>query len=244
MMHPTASADGVEIRRSTAADLTALQTLWQEVFGDPPAFTKQFYDTFGVDCAIIAQIQGKIVAMIHTLPVALAECGQYSFGVYLYALATAPAYRRQGIASALLSYAESSPFVTPPTLAGAETVGLQNTPAQSHTHAQTSAPANTLPSALTPAFALLIPGEESLFAYYRKKGYTQTAPITSKDAPDYFAHLRQGLSSTPVFLKPQPFYTLSMQIPASDPPPVQTALWKAISINPPCVSPILSHFMQ
>ena len=216
------------IRRSRSADQTALMTLWQEVFGDPPAFTSKFYNTFGADCAWVAEIDKKIVAMIHALPIALAQNGQYSWGVYLYALATAPDYRGLGIASRLLSTAETAPYSTPPILIGAEEMGLS--------------PVNSPDS---PTFALLIPGEESLFAYYRQKGYDRTAVIVKNDAPDHPSHLSQGKGAEAVFLKPRPFYELSVKMYQPDPLPITTALWKAIDLkNPPTSTPYLSHFMQ
>ena len=160
------------IRRSTPDDIPLLQQLWQTVFGDPPAFTGRFYETFGADCALVAESDGEIVSMIHTLPTALSQNGLYTFGTYLYALATAPDHRGKGIASRLLRTAELAPFSTPPTLAGANEQGLQESPDS------------------IPAFAILIPGEESLFSYYRAKGYTLEAQIISPESPDYPSHLR------------------------------------------------------
>lgn len=223
----TDTASPISIRQSTPKDVPALQKLWQETFGDPPAFTNRFYETFGKDCAWVAESDGKIISMLHALPVALTQNGQSYWGVYLYALATSPDFRGRGIASQLLSIAERAPFSTPPVLEGAVKIGL------------------TQVSDATPAFSLLIPGEDSLFAYYRAKGYTLSASIISPEAPDYPSHLRQGLGDTPIFLKPLPFYTLSCKIPEGTPPPIQTALWKVLS---PQISsdltPILSHFMQ
>jgi GNAT superfamily N-acetyltransferase len=216
----------VTVRRSTPADLPVLQTIWQEVFGDPPAFTGRFYETFGADCAIVAEEDDGIVGMIHPLPVALAQNGQYSFGVYIYALATIPSYRGRGIAYALLCAAESAPFVSDPSLAGAESMGL---PGNFH---------------LTPAFSLLIPGSESLFSYYRNRGYDRTARVISEISDTYTNHLRLGLSDQPVFLKPEHFFSLSERMWEPIPPPVDRALWKAISPDLPNGKPTLSHFMQ
>lgn len=212
------------IRRSNASDLPALMTLWQEVFGDPPAFTSKFYNTFGADCAFVAKIDEKIVAMIHALPIVLAQNGQYFWGVYIYALATAPDYRGKGIASALLQIAETAPYVVPPTLPSTEL-----SPAKSPD---------------SPAFTLLIPGDESLFAYYRQKGYDRTASIVKDDAPDYTSHLTQGMGDKAVFLKPEPFYDLSTRMVQSDPLPITTALWKAMDKQIPEITPYLARFMQ
>ena len=211
------------IRRSNAADLSALQTLWQQVFGDPPAFTRRFYRTFGADSAIVAEKEGKIIAMIHALPTALAQNGQYSFGVYLYALATHPHHRGQGIAARLLEEAEKAPFPTLPTLGES---------------------ALTRTVTATPAFALLIPGEDSLSAYYQSKGYTKTAQVISSEAEDYSAQLRQGAGDRPIFIKPHHFFEFSRKIPETVPPPAERALWKALSANLPEGEPTLSHFMQ
>lgn len=216
------------IRRSGAADLPEMIALWQTVFGDPPAFTERFYENFGADCAIVAETDGKIVAMIHPLPAALAQNGQYTFGVYIYALATAPDYRSRGIASALLQAAESSAFAHPLSLdwlAEAEE-GLIQIPRD------------------TPAFSLLIPAEDSLFAYYRQKGYIREARVVSYEAEDYPSHLRQGLGSEPFFLKPESFYSFAQRIYEPTPPPTERALWKPLAPNLPEREPILSHFMQ
>lgn len=213
-------------RRSNAADLPALQSLWQEVFGDPPAFTGRFYEAFGADSAIVSEEEGKIVAMLHPLPVALAQNGRCSFGVYIYALATHPDHRGKGIASRLLTEAETAPFPIPPALAKADTVGLCDTPANA------------------PAFSLLIPAKKSLFDYYRTRGYVRHAKIVSEEAESYPAHLAQGLSDQPVFLKPEPFYALAAKIPEPVPPPVEHALWKPLAPGLTDGEPNLSHFMQ
>jgi ribosomal protein S18 acetylase RimI-like enzyme len=170
----------VIFRRSKSEDLPALQALWQEVFGDPPAFTGRFYETFGADAAIVAEEDEKVVAMIHPLPVALAQNGTYSFGVYIYALATAPDYRGRGIASCLLTEAETAPLAS---AALAWETELTNRAGN------------------TPAFSLLIPGEESLFAYYRARGYERDAKVVSQEAETYSAQLEQGRSCKPIFLK-------------------------------------------
>ena len=214
------------IRRSTPADLPVLQSIWQEIFGDPPAFTERFYKIFGADCAIVAEEDGKVVGMIHPLPVALAQNGQYSFGVYIYALATIPGYRGRGIAYALLRAAESAPFVSKPTLSGAEAMRLQDI------------------SQHTPAFSLLIPGSESLFSYYRNRGYDRIARVISDTSDTYAHHLGLGLSDQPVFLKPEHFFALSERMWEPVPPPVEQALWKSLSPDLPNGEPTLSHFMQ
>ncbi|MGM9648334.1 MAG: GNAT family N-acetyltransferase [Eubacteriales bacterium] len=215
------------IRRSTRADLPALQTLWQEVFGDPPAFIRGFYAAFGTYCAILAEENGQVMGMIHPLPVTLAQKGQCTPGVYVYALATAPAHRGKGIAALLLEAAENTPFAASPTLTGAERIGL------------------TVREAGRPAFSLLIPAEESLFSYYRRRGYHRPARVLADDAPDFLAHLSQGLANEPVFLKPEPFYTFARKIPEPVPPPVERALWKPLSPDLAADGePILSHFMQ
>ena len=80
--------------------------------------------------------------------------------------------------------------------------------------------------------------------YYRKRGYDRTANIRKDDAPDYRAHLTQGMGDTAVFLKPEPFYDLSVKTYQPDPLLVTTALWKATDPSIPVTTPYLSRFMQ
>ena len=132
-----------------------------------------------------------------------------------------------GIASALLQTAETASYANPLTLSGAAEAGL------TLTHSPNS-----------PSFALLIPGEESLFGYYRCRGYDRSANIGKEDTTDYRAHLTQGTGDTAVFLKPEPFYDLSVKMYQPDPLPVTTALWKAMDPSIPITTPYLSRFMQ
>ncbi len=80
-------------------DIPALRSLWKEAFGDGEAFLDAFFGTsFSPDRARCARENGDVVAMLYWF-----DCEHDGERVaYLYAVATAKAYRGRGICAALM----------------------------------------------------------------------------------------------------------------------------------------------
>lgn len=95
----------MEYRLATGADRPALQTLWQRVFGDEPAFIDESLDVFaGVgQVYVAADAESGIAAQLLAVP---CTAGGHS-GIYLYALATDAANRRGGVMTDLMNYSET-----------------------------------------------------------------------------------------------------------------------------------------
>jgi len=87
------------IRPSVASDKSALQTLWQVAFGDPPEATDVFFsELYEPGDALVWDEDGEIVSAIYLLDAGTIDDLRVS---YSYALATLPAYRGRGLGSAL-----------------------------------------------------------------------------------------------------------------------------------------------
>lgn len=93
------------LRTSTAADIPALQALWQRCFGDPPAYTRLYFAHLWQPEQVFIAAEGpEVQAMAIWFP--LQVSGRPA--AYFYAVCTDPAYRRRGISRRLLAYAEAS----------------------------------------------------------------------------------------------------------------------------------------
>jgi len=85
-----------------------MQALWTQVFGDPPAVQERFYRL----CAcpwepLVLRREGELGGILSPAPMTLCcPNGRELKGCYLYALAVAPALRGQGLAAALMGYAQ------------------------------------------------------------------------------------------------------------------------------------------
>lgn len=84
-----------------------LANIWQICFGDPRRSTYYFFNNaFDPKNCLVYDIDGKIAAMVHMLPVhMLQEDGSVVQGHYIYAAATLPEYRSQGCMRVLLNAA-------------------------------------------------------------------------------------------------------------------------------------------
>ncbi len=79
-----------------------LQCLWETVFGDSRKVTDAFFDNaFDSDGCFYIAAEGKAVSALYLLPVSFAD----QKGYYLYAAATLPSYRGQGLMGMLLTEA-------------------------------------------------------------------------------------------------------------------------------------------
>lgn len=89
----------VEIRRARPGDETALKALWHGVFGDDPALIDAFFRLlYAPGAAAAAFREGRLASAGYCLHGPLAKglpCA------YIYAMATAPADRGQGLAAAV-----------------------------------------------------------------------------------------------------------------------------------------------
>ncbi|NLW77907.1 MAG: GNAT family N-acetyltransferase [Ruminococcaceae bacterium] len=91
-------------RLATGEDRPALVALWQEVFGDDPAFINRCLDDFaGPGNVYLSQAEdGLVNAVLSAVPCRIG----FHQGVYMYALATSPSARSGGIMTGLMTYAE------------------------------------------------------------------------------------------------------------------------------------------
>ena len=94
------------LRFSRPTDRAALTALWQTAFGDTKETVDLFFDTcYRAENTLTAIIDGKIASALYILENTLqTENGDFS-AAYIYAAATAPEYRRQGLMTALLEFA-------------------------------------------------------------------------------------------------------------------------------------------
>ena len=85
------------IRPASEADFPALARLWEEVFGDGPAFTDEFFRVMWTPgCCRLAEQDGALAAMGFCLTGPTARglrCG------YIYSMATFPRHRGHGLAA-------------------------------------------------------------------------------------------------------------------------------------------------
>lgn len=91
----------MNIKTPELTDLPALQSLWQEAFGDTLEFINTFFQT-AFDCSrcFCAVDKGVITAAIYWF-----DCEYHNRPVaYLYAIATAKAYQGQGICHKLMAH--------------------------------------------------------------------------------------------------------------------------------------------
>ena len=98
------------ILRAGREELPLLTALWQTCFGDRPEEIEVFWKIFGKTVDVFCAKEGKdLAAMVCALPVQLVdESGQSHPAAYLYAVATAPAYRRRGLCGKVLTFAEAA----------------------------------------------------------------------------------------------------------------------------------------
>lgn len=93
------------LRQAAPSDLPQLTALWAEVFGDSEAAIRRFFAAFPSCCSYVAVEAGQIVSMVHALPQVLSPDTP---AAYLYAVATRPDCRGQGLCRKLLDFAEQA----------------------------------------------------------------------------------------------------------------------------------------
>lgn len=87
-----------------------LTPLWQCCFGDSTAEIEIFWKkTAGMVLTFAALDEKTLVSMLCALPTTLIDdCGEALRTAYLYAVCTAPEYRKQGICTELIAFAEKA----------------------------------------------------------------------------------------------------------------------------------------
>ena len=96
------------IRLSTSADIPALRQLWTLAFGDGGAYLDNFFDTYyRPERMIVLEQSGVVLAMTAWFDTTfvLPDEGDYR-AAYLYAVATHPDHRGQGLSGRLLAWAD------------------------------------------------------------------------------------------------------------------------------------------
>ena len=98
-------------RGASREDIGELKKLWGQAFGDSQAYIDDYFtNIFRADQTLVLVLDGRIVSMLTRIPVDLrlrAGAGVVSScpGVMFYAIATRAEYQGQGLASALIKYA-------------------------------------------------------------------------------------------------------------------------------------------
>lgn len=78
---------------ATPADIPSIMQLWETCFGDAPGEIAPFFQSqFTTETSAILRMDGGVVSMMHLLPCRMRNIP----GCYVYAVATAPAYRGRG----------------------------------------------------------------------------------------------------------------------------------------------------
>ncbi len=94
------------IRYAAKMDHPRLKDLWQEVFGDPKEAVDAYFALRHRDENMLVEaVEDTIAGMLTMLPVTLASCQRDFPARYVYAVATAPAFRNRGISSRLMDRA-------------------------------------------------------------------------------------------------------------------------------------------
>ena len=97
--------------KATSTDIPKIKSLWKEVFGDSEDYIHRFITHFGIDGCYVCQMNDEIIAMTFAIPTTLINSiNLKSISLkYLYACATHPNFRKQGIMEKLLAtiYEES-----------------------------------------------------------------------------------------------------------------------------------------
>jgi len=97
----------IDIRYSVAGDLPALAALWDVCFPGEEGFRAYYFSRVWQPGYTLVQADGEglVAAMLHLLPVEVCVGGAVLQAAYVYAVGTAPEYRRRGLAGELLEQA-------------------------------------------------------------------------------------------------------------------------------------------
>ena len=98
----------LEMKPSLAEDWEKCKQLWKTAFGDGDAYIDNFHENFyRPERVVTLKEDGAFCSMLALLPMKLRwSDGGVTKASYLYALATDPAHRGEGLAGLLLRYAD------------------------------------------------------------------------------------------------------------------------------------------
>lgn len=97
------------IRHAKEDDIQSLRDLWIECFPNDVEYSKFFFERiFRLDFARVAEIDGEVVAMLHSFPYDFATPEGVFSAKYIYGVGTASKYRGRGLAGKLLQYEANS----------------------------------------------------------------------------------------------------------------------------------------
>jgi predicted N-acetyltransferase YhbS len=94
------------IRLAQSGDRPQLMALWAQAFGDSPGVIQDYFANRHADENMLVYVEEKtLCGMLSMLPLTLTAGGAAYPARYVYAVATAPAFRGRGIATELLNRA-------------------------------------------------------------------------------------------------------------------------------------------
>ena len=95
-----------DVASATDADRTDIERLWGETFGDPPEYISRFLDAHAdAGAFLVIRRDGELAAMCALIDAEIVASGEIASVRYVYALATAPKWRRSGLATRILDAA-------------------------------------------------------------------------------------------------------------------------------------------
>lgn len=99
----------MQITTPTCAQILQCKTLWAVAFGDSQTEIDRFFDHIYPTCTpFVLTVGDRVAAMAYALPLPLCSGGTERPAAYLYAVATDPAYRGQGLCRALFARMEQT----------------------------------------------------------------------------------------------------------------------------------------
>lgn len=95
-----------DVVSATEADRADIERLWVEAFDDPPEYVSRFlYAHADPGAFLIIRRDGELAAMCALIDAEIVASGEVASVRYVYALATAPKWRRRGLATRILDAA-------------------------------------------------------------------------------------------------------------------------------------------
>ena len=96
------------IRFASGSDHTRLKALWGGIFGDSPEMVEVYFDLRHRDENMLVETRDDDIAgMLSMLPLRILSPGSSFAARYIYAVATDPKYRNQGVSTRLLDHAHA-----------------------------------------------------------------------------------------------------------------------------------------